>query len=316
MSLTLLHVALRRVAIPHVNIPRPCCAPFLWLLCFLTSSCAVDAFQLSPAARAASLGPVHQVEQFGPVHPAGTSARISSCVMCSTANVRDWAYWEEELALWSTEDLLQSEHADEFVHMLQTRPGWQRISAAAERCYQLGATQVLLCGPSVRDPDHICPYTTFDESCIDLAVSGLNAKEIHRVRNHVIALDVGRWKGIEVDIMPFHLDEQRQRQYEQDIKLEWQAAKAKGLREAQVEDRARAIACGLDFLPSLEEVTIDAAGLGIDGSMDQDLWRSWTKTEPGHLLSGSLWISRCGVVRPARSFANLFFEIGVRAGHD
>ena len=310
MSLTLLHVALRRVAIPHVNIPRPCCASFLWLLCFLTSSCAVDAFQLSPAVRAASLGPVHQVGQFGPVHPAGTSARISSCVMCSTANVRDWAYWEEEFALWSTEDLLQSEHADEYVDMLQTRPGWQRISAAAERCYQLGATQVLLCGPSVRDPDHICPYTTFDESSIDLAVSGLSAKEIHRVLNHVIALDVGRWEGIEVDIMPFHLDEQRQRQYEQDIKLEWQAAKAEGLREAQ-EDRARAIACGLDFLPSLEEVTIDASGLGIDGSMDQDLWRSWTKTEPGHLLSGSLWISRCGVVRPARSFANLFFEIGV-----
>ena len=298
ISLTLLHVALRRVAIPHVNIPRPCCSPFLWLLCFLTSSCAVDAFQLSPAVRAASLGPVHQVEQFGPVHRAGTSARIGSCVVCSTVNVRDWAYWEEELALWSTEDLLQSEHADEFVDMLQTRPGWQRISAAAERCYQLGATQVLLCGPSVRDPDHICPYTTFDESSIDLAVSGLSAKEIHRVRNHVIALDVGRWNGIKVDIMPFHLDEQRQRQYEQDIKLEWQAAKAEGLREAQ-EDRARAIACGLDFLPSLEEVTIDASGFDGYPGVDQDL------------LSGSLWISRCGVVRPARSFVNLFFEIGV-----
>ena len=72
--------------------------------------------------------------------------------MCSAANVRDWAYWEKELEHWSTEDLLQSEHADEFVHMLQTRPGWQRISAAAERCYQAGATQVLLCGPFCAGP--------------------------------------------------------------------------------------------------------------------------------------------------------------------
>ena len=119
MRLTLLHVhvALRHVAIPHVNIPRPCCAPFLWLLCFFTSSCAVDAFPL-PAVRAPSLGPVHQVEQFDPVHRAGTSARISSCVMCSTANVQDWAYWEDELALWSTKDLLQSEHADEYVAIM------------------------------------------------------------------------------------------------------------------------------------------------------------------------------------------------------
>ena len=294
MRLTLLHVhvALRHVAIPHVNIPRPCCAPFLWLLCFFTSSCAVDAFQL-PAVRAPSLGPVHQVEQFDPVHRAGTSARISSCVMCSTANVRDWAYWEEELALWSTEDLLQSEHADEFVHMLQTRPGWQRISAAAERCYQLGATQVLLCGPAVRDPDHIYPYTTFDESRIDLAVSGLNERELWRVRKNVKAL-----VGTQVDVIRFYLDEQRQRQYEQDIKLEWQAATAEGLREAQ-EDRARAIASGLDFLPSLEEVTIDASGVDGYPGVDQDL------------LSGSLWISRCGVVRPARSFASLLSEIGL-----
>ena len=306
MSLTLLHVALRRVAIPHVNIPRTCCSPFLWLLCFLTSSCAVDAFQLPPAARAASLGPVHQVEQFDPVHRAGTSARIGSCVMCSTANVRDWAYWEEELALWSTKDLLQSEHADEFVAMLQTRPGWQRISAAAERCYQLGATQVLLCGPAVRDPDHIDPYSFFDESRIDLAVSGLNERELWRVRDNVQAL-----VGTQADVIPFHLDEHRQRQYEQDIKLEWRAAKAAALRSAP-EERARAIASGLDFLPSLEEVTIDVSGWvgpGVYGSMDQDI------------LSRSLWISRCGVVRPARSFANLFFEIGVceearAAGHD
>ena len=125
------------------------------------ATCCAHAHQVPHGSvRAACLGPVHPVEQFDPVHRAGTSARISSCVMCSTANVRDWAYWEEELALWSTEDLLQSELADEFVHMLQTRPGWQRISAAAERCYQLGATQVLLSGPSVRDPDHIYPNTT------------------------------------------------------------------------------------------------------------------------------------------------------------
>ena len=309
MRLTLLHVALRHVAIPHVNIPRPCCAPFLWLLCFFTSSCAVDAFQLPPAVRAPSLGPVHQVEQFGPVlHRAGTSARISSCVMCSTANVQDWAYWEDELALWSTKDLLQSEHADEFVAMLQTRPGWQRISAAAERCYQLGATQVLLCGPAVRDPDHIDPYTPFNESWIDLAVSGLNERELWRVRDNVQAL-----VGTQAEVIPFHLDEQRQRQYEQDMKLAFQAARAATISDAQ-EDIERAIALGLDFLAGLEEFTFfddDASGSGVYASMplDQDI------------LSGSLWISRCGVVRPARSFANLSFEIGVcekarAAGHD
>ena len=138
--------------------------------------------------------------------------------MCSAANVRDWAYWEKELEHWSTEDLLQSEHADEFVHMLQTRPGWQRISVAAERCYQAGATQVLLCGPSVQDPDHardIVPDTVIDDcgietaifvdSGIDLAVSGLNAREIRRVMDNVSALF-----GERVDVIPFYLDEQRQ----------------------------------------------------------------------------------------------------------
>ena len=44
---------------------------------------------------------------------------------------------------------------------------------------------------------------------------------------------------------------------------------------------------------------LDKQGPGVDGSPDQDL------------LSGSLWISRCGVVRPARSFASLFSEIGL-----
>jgi len=250
---------------------------------------------------AAALPPANTediLNQFDAFLPALQAFRLER-----TPNVRDWAFWEEELALWSTKDLLQSELADEFVHMLQTRPGWKRISAAAKRCYQLGATQVLLCGPAVRDPDHIYPYTTFDESRIDLAVSGLNERELWRVRKNVKAL-----VGTQVDVIRFYLDEQRQRQYEQDIKLEWQAATAEGLREAQ-EDRARAIASGLDFLPSLEEVTIDASGFDGYPGVDQDL------------LSGSLWISRCGVVRPARSFANLFFEIGVceearATGHD
>ena len=114
--------------------------------------------------------------------------------MCSAANVRDWAYWEKELEHWSTEDLLRSELADEFVRILQTRPGWQRILAAVEGCYQAGATQVLLCGPSVRDPDHgrgIVPDTIFEDgaetpiwvdSGIDLAVSGLlDGEEVYRV---------------------------------------------------------------------------------------------------------------------------------------
>ena len=37
-----------------------------------------------------------------------------------------------------------SEHADEFLRVLQQRAGWQFISAVAERCYQDGAKQVLL----------------------------------------------------------------------------------------------------------------------------------------------------------------------------
>ena len=50
---------------------------------------------------------------------------------------------------------------------------------------------------------------------------------------------------------------------------------------------------------SCHRETFDARGPEVDGSPDQDL------------LSGSLWISRCGVVRPARSFASLFSEIGL-----
>ena len=66
-------------AYPQVTIPRPRCAQFLRFLCFLTLSCAVHAFQLPPA------------------HRARTSAPNSICLMCSAANVRDWAYWEKEL---------------------------------------------------------------------------------------------------------------------------------------------------------------------------------------------------------------------------
>ena len=178
-----------------------------------------------------------------------------------------------------------------------TAPVWRPEAP----CYA-GIT-LLLCGPAVRDPDHIDPYTPLNESRIDLAVSGLNERELWRVRDNVQAL-----VGTQADVIPFHLDEHRQRQYEQDIKLEWRAAKAAALRSAP-EERARAIASGLDFLPSLEEVTIDASGVDGYPGVDQDL------------LSGSLWMSRCGVVRPARSFANLFFEIGVceearATGHD
>jgi len=227
-------------------------------------------------------------------------------VVCSATNVRDWAYWEKELEHWSTEDLLQSEHAGEFVHMLQTRPGWQRISAAAERCYQAGATQVLLCGPSVQDPDHardIVPDTVIDDcgietaifvdSGIDLAVSGLNAREIRRVVENVSALF-----GERVDVIPFYLDEQRQSQHEKN----WLQGKASRDAEWQ-EDMARVTAdLGWDFQDFASESChreTDARGPGVDGSPDQDL------------LSGSLWISRCGVVRPARSFASLFSEIGL-----
>ena len=49
------------------------------------------------SARAVCLSATHQVDQFDPVHRARTSAPNSFCVMCSAANVRDWAYWEKEL---------------------------------------------------------------------------------------------------------------------------------------------------------------------------------------------------------------------------
>ena len=191
-----------------------------------------------------------------------------------------------------------------------------------KRCYQAGATQVLLCGPSVQDPDHardIVPDTVIDDygietaifvdSGIDLAVSGLNAREIRRVVDNVSALF-----GERVDVIPFYLDEQRQSQHEKN-RLQGKASReAEVLREWQ-EHMARATAeLGWDFqdlasISCLHRETVDARGPGVDGSPDQDL------------LSGSLWISRCGVVRPARSFANLFFEIGVceearAVGHD
>ena len=74
---------------------------------------------------------------------------------------------------------------------------------------------------SVQDPDHardIVPDTEIDDcgietaifvdSGIDLAVSGLNAREIRRVKNNVSALF-----GERVDVIPFYLDEQRQSQH-------------------------------------------------------------------------------------------------------
>ena len=149
----------------------------------------------------------------------------------------------------------------------------------------------------------------FVDSGIDLAVSGLNERERWRVQRNVEAL-----VGIEAGVIPFHLDEQRQRQYEQDSKWALQAAKAESIRQAQ-EVTERAIALGLDFLAGLEEVTF----FDDDDSDSDDVYESMPLDQD--IFSGSLWISRCGVVRPARSFANLSFEIGVceearAAGHD
>ena len=197
--------------------------------------------------------------------------------------------------------------------MLQTRPGTRvaaGISAAAERCYQAGATQVLLCGPSVQDPDHardIVPDTEIDDcgietaifvdSGIDLAVSGLNARELRRVKNNVSALF-----GERVDVIPFYLDEQRQSQHGKKL-----ATRKSLARSGSIAGIARRCGIARSITRELQEdlasiachrETVDARGPGVDGSPDQDL------------LSGSLWISRCGVVRPARSFANLFSEIG------
>ena len=80
-------------------------------------------------------------------------AQMLSPPLPKPSNLRGWAYWEKEVAIraenWCTglaglEYVLQSEHADEFVLALQQRAEWQCISAAAERCYQAGARQVLL----------------------------------------------------------------------------------------------------------------------------------------------------------------------------
>ena len=242
--------------------------------------------------------------------------------MCSAANVRDWAYWEKELD-WSTEDLLRSELADEFVRILQTRPGWQRILAAVEGCYQAGATQVLLCGPSVRDPDHghgIVRDTTIEDgieiairvdSGIDLAVSGLDGDGIYRAEKNIKVLFAET-----VHVIPFYLDEQRQRQHEQSwlqeiprrcaaVFQEFKEGIAgisalceePGFQRQVVLDLEESLSRG-DYATVEAFFGLDKQGPGVDGSRDQDL------------LAGSLWISRCGVVRPARNFANLAFEIG------
>ena len=286
-------------AYPQVTIPRPRCAQFLRFLCFLTLSCAVHAFQLPPA------------------HRARTSAPNS---ICSASNVRDWAYWEKELEHWSTEDLLRSELADEFVRILQTRPGWQRILVAVEGCYQAGATQVLLCGPSVRDPDHghgIVRDTTIEDgieiairvdSGIDLAVSGLDGDGIYRAEKNIKVLFAET-----VDVIPFYLDEQRQRQHEQSwlqeiprrcaaVFQEFKEGMAgisalcdePGFQSQVVLDLEESLSRG-DYATVEAFFGLDRLGPGVDGSRDQDL------------LPGSLWISRCGVVRPA----NLAFEIGL-----
>ena len=95
------------------------------------------------------------------------------------ANVRGWAYWEKEIAiradgvsgLAGLEYLLQSEHADEFVLALQQRAEWQCISAAAERCYQAGARQVLL----MLDPASYPKSLAMEyEAHINLAVDGMS----------------------------------------------------------------------------------------------------------------------------------------------
>ena len=297
-------------ACPEVTIPRPRCAQFLRFLCFLALSCAVHAFQLPPA------------------HRARTSAPNS---ICSASNVRDWVYWEKELEHWSTEDLLRSELADEFVRILQTRPGWQRILVAVEGCYQAGATQVLLCGPSVRDPDHghgIVPDTAIEDgieiairvdSGIDLAVSGLDGGGIYRAENNIMEVlfdETAPTVDVTVDVIPFYLDEQRQRQHEQSwlqeiprrcaaVFQEFKEGMAgisalcdePGFQSQVVLDLEESLSRG-DYATVEAFFGLDRLGPGVDGSRDQDL------------LAGSLWISRCGVVRPARNFANLAFEIG------
>lgn len=311
-------------ACPEVTIPRPRCAQFLRFLCFLALSCAIHAFQLPPAHR----GLVSQRAKVLSSSNADGAPGAHGGGGGAPGNVCDWAYWEKELEHWSTEDLLRSELADEFVRILQTRPGWQRILAAVEGCYQAGATQVLLCGPSVRDPDHghgIVPDTAIEDgieiairvdSGIDLAVSGLDGGGICRAENNVMEVlfdETAPTVHVTIDVIHFYLDEQRQRQHEQswlqeiprrcaivfqDFKEGMAGISALWPEQSQVVlDLEESLSRG-DYATVEAFFGLDRLGPGVDGSRDQDL------------LAGSLWISRCGVVRPARNFANLAFEIG------
>ena len=71
-------------------------------------------------------------------------------------------------------------------------------------------------------------------------------------------------------------------------------------RRAQ-EDREGAIALGLDFLAGLEEVTFFDRFFDDDDS-DNGVYESMPLDQD--IFSGSLWISRCGVVRPASEGAS------------
>lgn len=49
-----------------------------------------------------------------------------------------------------------------------------------------------------------------------------------------------------------------------------------------------------------------------------DIGGNYMNMNMRYCLPSSLWISRCGTVRPARSFANLIYEIGAyedKSGH-
>ena len=118
---------------------------------------------------------------------------------------------------------------------------------------------------------------------------------------------------VTIDVIHFYLDEQRQRQHEQswlqeiprrcaavfqEFKEGMAGISALWPEQSQVVlDLEESLSRG-DYATVEAFFGLDRLGPGVDGSRDQDL------------LAGSLWISRCGVVRPARNFANLAFEIG------
>ena len=93
--------------------------------------------------RAAAQGVLSSLDTSSGATTSLSTHKMLSPPLPKPAHSQDWAYWQRLVVLNGAQFVL-SEHADEFLRVLQQRAGWQFISAVAERCYQDGAKQVLL----------------------------------------------------------------------------------------------------------------------------------------------------------------------------